>query len=171
MKNKIFLFARSCKGEAREDSVSLAGEGAARFFRTLGAPALKIQKAENGRPYFEGERFFVSIAHSEKLFLAAFAENPCGVDCEKRRAVPARVQKRYLTASEQKEEFFAVWTRKEAAAKLVGVGISRISAISTASSFAEMQGDPRRICLLPLADFPGYAACLASFDAFEVVKL
>lgn len=75
-----------------------------------------------------------NLAHSHDLAVLAVAGEPVGVDVERRRPMKSRTAlarrwfhptecERIETAADPLAEFYRVWTGKEAALKLVGVGV------------------------------------------------
>jgi 4'-phosphopantetheinyl transferase len=86
----------------------------------------------NGKPEVEGVHF--NVAHTGDLALLAIADAPVGVDVERIRPMKDAqgLAKRWFRAEEVERiaaahdpltEFFRTWTMKEAALKLVGVGV------------------------------------------------
>ena len=105
------------------------------------ATECEIQRDERGRPHFVrvvGIDF--SISHSGSLSVAAVSEDHhrVGVDLELIRADRAflneRIAERYFTEQEKKlladsrsaDDFYRIWTEKEAVAKLFGIGLSEL---------------------------------------------
>ena len=102
----------------------------------------EIFRDNGGRPRFSsGSGIDFSISHSASLSVAAVlgeAQGRVGVDIElvrkDRREENLRIAKRYFTESEAKivsngsspEEFYRIWTEKEALAKLLGVGLAAL---------------------------------------------
>jgi hypothetical protein len=69
-----------------------------------------------------------NISHSANYVACAIADLPVGIDIEGRRKVNSSVAKRYFTAEEIKsihcdEDFFKIWTFKEALGKYTGEGL------------------------------------------------
>ncbi|MBO5967732.1 MAG: 4'-phosphopantetheinyl transferase superfamily protein [Clostridia bacterium] len=96
---------------------------------------LTILRDENGKPRFsaDGAPQF-SLSHAGGLAVAAICEQASiGVDLELARNTmnPAAVAARFFTEAEQKEfseqgDFFALWTKKEAKAKCLGVPLPSV---------------------------------------------
>ncbi len=90
-------------------------------------PAGKPEVANDPTTHF-------NLAHSGELALLAIGDRPVGIDLERRRPMknarglaerwfhPAEVA-RIAAAEASLDEFFRTWTMKEAALKLVGVGV------------------------------------------------
>ena len=105
--------------------------------------------AENGRPYIEGEKFFISISHSDAFVAAALSDRAVGIDVEMIKPISKRLLLRVLCDSEfdfvtsgaelsdtvtDKEilnRFFEVWTAKEAYFKKQGTGITNLKEVDT----------------------------------------
>lgn len=96
-----------------------------------GVTNAKIVRGENGKPFLENERLFVSVSHTAgKLFIALSDEN-VGIDAESTARKPdyLPIVKKF-TAEERKEisssyEFLRYWTVKESAVKWLGGSLSR----------------------------------------------
>jgi 4'-phosphopantetheinyl transferase len=106
---------------------------------TLVNPALNwnVRYSEKGKPEFLQDEImkFVNcsnihfnISHSANYVACAIADAPVGIDIEGRRKVNSAVAKRYFTAEEiaglhSDEDFFKIWTFKEAFGKCTGEGL------------------------------------------------
>lgn len=94
-----------------------------------------IRRTEKGKPY-AAEGFF-SISHSGDQVVCALSGKNVGVDIEKIRTAPHRVVKRYFTDGEQRlyendpEQFWHIWTGKEALCKLSGEGLAILKECDT----------------------------------------
>ncbi len=89
-----------------------------------------VKKDAHGKPYICGkENYFFSVSHSCGAVLFSGDFEKVGVDIEllrKRKVIPT---KRFFTENElsrinSDEDFFKVWTRKEAYSKLIGKGLA-----------------------------------------------
>ena len=114
-----------------------------------GRTAGNIERDELGRPSFVGvDALDFSISHSGDLSIAALIDGPSGrvgVDIErideKKEDTHLRIAQRYFSKEEQAVleaspvsiEFYKIWTAKEAKAKLLGVGLSKM--LSSENSF------------------------------------
>ena len=84
---------------------------------------------EHGKPYMDNSPFF-SISHSGDLAVLAVSENPVGVDVQNMMPFSQGILSRSFTKEERDYigedpvRFFRLWTRKEAAVKLTGDGLS-----------------------------------------------
>ena len=131
--------------------------------------ALRFSTGAWGKPALEGETLEFNLSHSGELALIAVARTRrVGVDVETLRAVPElagiatsvcspgeRAALDALEAQERDVAFLAMWTRKEALAKMTGEGIRAVAR----DVCLDEQGDCK---LVPLRDLPGYAACVAA---------
>ena len=89
---------------------------------------------ENGKPYFkEFPDTHFNISHCKYGVVCGISDKPIGVDIQDIRPFNLRVAKRvcntseleFLINTENKEyEFIKLWTKKEAALKKSGIGIS-----------------------------------------------
>ncbi|MBP3370583.1 MAG: 4'-phosphopantetheinyl transferase superfamily protein [Clostridia bacterium] len=98
---------------------------------------LTIARDSNGKPYFLSLPLHFSISHSQDLAIVALSDQSIGVDIEfidARRDINAISERffapdEHLAICESKcpaDDFFALWTKKEAFAKLSGKGLSSI---------------------------------------------
>lgn len=103
---------------------------------------LVLRKTPKGKPYLPESRFEFSLSHTESLAAAAVSDCPVGVDVELIRKIDERLCQRFFSKQEQEyvfsessdrqNRFFEIWTRKEAAVKRSGEGITHdIAAIYT----------------------------------------
>lgn len=103
---------------------SVCGDGLARemLAEQLGiAPEdIVFTYNENGKPLTEGA--FFSVSHSHHVVGCAVSDRPVGLDIERIRPVPERLG-RALEPWERTEEFWRLWTRREAALKCRGDGL------------------------------------------------
>ena len=99
-----------------------------------GIPPLPITRTANGKPCFAGNgNLHFSLSHSPLLVAAALSDEPVGIDVEteRRGRDETAIVRRFFTEEEQRlwaqaptsERFYALWTKKEAAAKLDGGGL------------------------------------------------
>ncbi len=100
-------------------------------------PEIVIDKG--GKPHFaldcknEGAEVCFNLSHSGQYVLCAIGDQEMGVDLQQMVPVRESLVKRYFTDAEQQfvkngaeKAFAAVWTKKEAIAKLTGRGIAQI---------------------------------------------
>ncbi len=98
---------------------------------------LTILREGGGKPYFAELPYFFSLSHSDGLSVAVLSDKPIGIDLEwlsDNRDV-LRLSKRFFTLSEHdavcssqdaKKEFYSLWTKHEALAKISGDGLASI---------------------------------------------
>lgn len=91
-----------------------------------GVAAPRFERGVCGKPRLCGAPPFFSLAHTHgRIFLAVSGEE-VGLDAEWRaRPMPAALLPR-LTPAEQKEDFFRLWTAKEAYIKYCGGTLARL---------------------------------------------
>lgn len=103
-------------------------------------PNFEILRDENGKPYFKNSEIAFSLSHSGNISVAAIFDNECGnigIDVEKITNRPdiSRLAKRFFTFNEldqlkrsafSPDCFFDIWTKKEAQAKISGIGLAKI---------------------------------------------
>ncbi|HWP80580.1 MAG TPA: hypothetical protein VN446_08065 [Candidatus Acidoferrum sp.] len=112
---------------------------------------------------FEFGSPFVSLSHSGGYVAVLRAPFPCGVDLEVHRPLYRNVAKKF--PEEETGDFFTLWTRKEAAAKLYmrqgrTLGMSDMLAIPT--------GDGGEVYYVT-AVRETYTLSAAGFEPFELV--
>ncbi len=94
-----------------------------------------IQRHPGGKPYFPTmPHLHFNLSHSGALCLCALSDAPVGVDVERIRPRRAGLPRycmedaeysAYLAAGEGWEEFYRIWTLKEAWAKQTGQGLGQ----------------------------------------------
>ena len=98
---------------------------------------LSICRTSGGKPYFSSQELFFSISHAKDTVAVALSDTPVGIDIEfidERRDILS-LSRRFFAPDEHKtisesnsptEDFFALWTKKEALAKITGEGLAAI---------------------------------------------
>jgi len=90
---------------------------------------LIFRTTDLGKPYFQGNPLYFSLAHSGRMVCMAFSKNPLGVDLELRRLVKHEntLLRRVFSKDDMvlalEMDFFDVWTRGEAYVKCVGQSV------------------------------------------------
>ncbi len=93
-----------------------------------------IRRLESGKPVFENIPWYFNISHSCGRAVCVLSESEVGVDIEfikKVRAFDVIAAnffadgeiRRFRAAKNKNEEFYRIWTRKEALLKMSGTGI------------------------------------------------
>ena len=155
----------------RTDTAELLPRAAAQFAASRGRPCpnLTIARAPGGKPYFPAAPWLhCSVSHSGDIWLCACSDAPIGVDVQHIR--PARttaLARRFFHPDEtawleaHPDNFFLLWTAKEACVKRTGRGIdgefSRFSVITDGRISCPIAGDTLRH--LPFADDYVLALC------------
>ena len=90
-----------------------------------------------GKPYLAAGKPEFSLSHSGEHVLLGVSDGPIGVDMERNsRQVPSAVQKRICRPGEAELDPLVVFTRKECAMKLTGLGFTLpLSDIDTTADF------------------------------------
>ena len=99
---------------------------------------LSICRTPRGKPYFASRDLFFSISHAKDTVAVALSDTPVGIDIEfidERRDILS-LSRRFFAPDEHKalsetagspiDDFFALWTKKEALAKITGEGLAAI---------------------------------------------
>lgn len=93
------------------------------------APPMEYGDDENGKPYFtESDGIWLSLSHSGEYAVCAVSDRPVGVDIQSLRRPNEGIARRCFTERERAAaaddaSFTALWARKEAVSKAVGLGI------------------------------------------------
>lgn len=98
---------------------------------------LQIIRQGYGKPHFASLPLFFNVSHSRKLCAVALSDTNVGIDLEfiSDARDTSALSKRFFTPQEHleitesknaTEAFFAMWTKKEALAKLTGEGLAAI---------------------------------------------
>ncbi len=82
--------------------------------------ASRILRTPNGKPYLEQGECEFSLTHTEGLIAVAVGGQRVGLDAECRKPRKIEALRSRLTAAEREEDFFELWTAKEAYVKYVG---------------------------------------------------
>ena len=106
--------------------------------------ALVILTDKNGKPYIENCPIHFNISHCENMLGCAFSDKEIGIDIEKIKPIPISVLNRFFSTEEQEfvlgkplnesesedyykpqilENFYRIYTLKEAICKKSGIGI------------------------------------------------
>ena len=100
---------------------------------------MTVLRESNGKPYFANSSMKFSLSHSCGLSVAVLSDTPIGIDIEhidKSRKIYSLADK-YFSAEEidllnkslsPYEDFYRIWTKKEAVSKINGEGISMLIA-------------------------------------------
>ena len=101
-----------------------------------GLDARIIRENEYGKPYFSNSDTHFNLAHSENALICAISDSPIGVDIERIGEIKPMILNKCFSDKEASyisspDDFYKLWTLKEAYVKAIGVGISkRLSEIS-----------------------------------------
>ena len=130
----------------RREEARLRSIGASLLLRAAGIEP-PFACGEHGKPYIPGGPHF-SLTHSGMFAALAVSDTPVGLDIEKIAPV-RRAAARALTIEERKymeadpeRRFAYLWTRKEAALKCTGAGLSKpMNAFSVLGDAAILDGE------------------------------
>lgn len=130
----------------REDQCRMLAAGSllqkALFKRGYRLAEMTVSKNEHGKPYIKAlPDFHFNLSHSGEYAVCAVSDKPVGIDIERIRFQEEREWKRmdrlakkimteeelaiYLETKKEKRpvEFTKLWTKKESASKLLGLGM------------------------------------------------
>ena len=110
--------------------------------KSVGCLKYEIERTPFGKPYIKNSDLHFSIAHTDGLVCCVVSDNECGIDCEKivEKDNIKDFCNRFFTNSEieimekcgyKSEEFFRIWTCKEAIGKKTGLGVAKTMKIDS----------------------------------------
>lgn len=100
--------------------------------------AFRLCRNENGKPFVEGNEYYVGVTHTDKLLIVGVDAENFGIDCESADRTVQNADKiakkhfsekecDYIFAASDHTEtnarFLEVWVKKEAYVKYLGTGI------------------------------------------------
>lgn len=100
-----------------------------------GIDKVDISRTQTGKPYLLDSNIYFSISHSGEYVAVATNESEIGIDVERVRECRADVKQRICTETELSYigsddiKFLTVWTIKEAAVKMTGIGVKGLRKI------------------------------------------
>ena len=134
--------------EAIRRKCSVAGEMLVKEYigksLNISPEVLVILTDKNGKPYIENCPIHFNISHCENILAYAFSDKEIGIDIEKIKPIPISVLNRFFSTEEQEfvlgkvsnesesedynkpqilENFYTIYTLKEAICKKSGIGI------------------------------------------------
>ncbi len=84
-----------------------------------------VVRTAGGKPRLADGAAFFNLTHSGGLCAVAIASQEVGLDAERRRELHADALLSRLTPAERREDFFTLWTAKEAYVKFKGSALAR----------------------------------------------
>ncbi len=91
-----------------------------------GISAPQFSETQNGKPFLADCPLRFNLSHSGSFTAAVFANQEIGLDIERRTPRNTQAITRRLSADEQNEDFFKVWTAKEAYIKYRGGTLAKM---------------------------------------------
>lgn len=120
----------SIKKLKKHRDLSVVGNALSKYAikKVFGIPVLKqeICYEKNGKPYLKGyNNIYFSISHSHNIVVCAVSDREVGIDMERIRKTDYKATKFFVNDAENitREEYFLLWTKKEAKLKQKGSGI------------------------------------------------
>ena len=110
-----------------------------------------LKKGEHGKPFIDGFSCF-SISHTESIWAVLVADRECGLDIQLERKCSCRsIAERWfapedasavaeLSGKHEAEEFFRIWTRREALVKALGGTVYDPGLPGVLNAHAEVNG-------------------------------
>ena len=158
MKNKTVVYLIKDK-----DSAALKRAATHDYFGEA-----EISYLENGKPIIKSpEGYHISVSHSGTLTALVISDLPIGIDIERVREFDfSRLKERFLSEKEReavlsKEDFFKIWVKKEAEAKIEGGGVFAMREKDATATFSSISEE--------LSSFAGeaYEGTIASFSKID----
>lgn len=104
------------------------------LYETFGGQELVLEKNSYGKPFVKSVDFHFNISHSGTVVVLGTGDVPLGVDVERMdhvkdfrkllRFFSEAEREHILTAAVPEDEFYRVWTFREAFSKMEGTGLS-----------------------------------------------
>ena len=140
---------------------------AERILRERHKTTAPVKETEHGKPYLEGNPLYFNLSHSGGMIALAVSDHEVGVDLQQRSDVPPAVRRR-LSEQENQEDFFRLWTAKEAYVKFLGETLaSYYSRLTYANGVLFLDDAPVKISLKHL-DFLDFSLCVVTEQAQEI---
>lgn len=102
-------------------------------YHKMNISQIEICYEPSGKPFLKNNEILISISHSENCVAIAISDEPTGIDTEKISEYYEEIvsdffckeEYKYINSSKNKcEEFYKIWTKKEAFTKINGEGLS-----------------------------------------------
>ena len=133
--------------------------------------------SEAGKPYIPGGKHF-SISHSETSWAVLLADEECGLDIQFEREIDElKIAERWYhpdeaaAVSNDEDEFFRIWTRREAMAKAAGTGIMSASLPSTLADEVLYEGVSWQLKDVDIPGIDHAAVCAETIDEIKIIEL
>lgn len=107
----------------------LAAEGI-KLLQLISGDITDFKKTEYGKPYFEHQDRFFNISHAGDLVICAYSSRQnIGIDIEKKEEVTIEdfhlmMRPEEIEKTKNLDDFYRLWTQKEALIKAIGKGFS-----------------------------------------------
>lgn len=133
-----------------------------------GISAPELSTTEHGKPYHAGNPLYFNLSHSGNLTAAAVSEREIGLDIQLRDEAPRPAIFRRLTPAEKQEDFFKLWTAKEAYVKYKGGTLAAmLPALEYKAGTLYENGSPAPAFLF-FTEVKDCAVCVCSAQADEI---
>lgn len=133
-----------------------------------GISSPQFARGEHGKPYLTNAPLFFNLSHAQGRTFVAISRSEVGLDAELlSRPLPQSVLRR-LSDKERREDFFFVWTAKEAYVKYLGTSLAALLAsLRFEEGVLSLDGVPVPAVLNQM-QCDGYALTLCSATRQEV---
>lgn len=135
-------------------------------------------KDENGKPFFsEAPQLHYNLSHAGDYVVAAFSDEPVGIDIADQRPYKDSLLRRILTEYEkawlekqpgQQQAFCRLWSAKESYVKWLGCGLR----MDLRQVEVHLGNFPiaQEACLREWTDLPGYSICVCGGNADKLAQ-
>ena len=133
----------------------------------------RFARGAHGKPMLENAPLSFSLTHSGGRMFAAVAREELGLDAERRSRPLPQAYLRRLTPAERREDFFRLWTAKEAYVKYCGGTLAGMLPSLRFERGVLYEHDVPAPAHLAFLDADGYtiALCAAARHTIELYSL
>lgn len=132
-----------------------------------------LLRTANGKPYFSPPAPRFNLTHTKDLCAVAVGKAEVGLDAEKRQPRKLEALSSRLTDAEKKEDFFRLWTAKEAYIKFRGGTIGAdLKPLVFSRGVLYRNGEPLNVFLYHTElENCCVCLCMAEEEKIEFIKL
>lgn len=138
-----------------------------------GITAPEFGTTEHGKPYLLNSPLRFNLSHSGNVTALAVSEQEVGLDIQERTERDFSALSRRLTPAEQVEDFFALWTAKEAYIKYKGGSLAgMLSSLEYRGGVLYENGSPAKAHFFQTElEHCAACVCVKNAEAVEIIAL
>lgn len=150
-----------------------SGEFLLRILALEGIRTPLILRTPNGKPYLRSGELQFNLTHTDGLTAAAAGAVPVGLDAERRKPRKTEAVLRRLTPEERREDFYRLWTAKEAYIKYRGGTAAQMLPRLTYENGLLLNCGQPVSCALTRFEIEGCEVCVCTErkEKFELLRL